>query len=361
VLKGQPNNYETMKILGSLYANSETPGVEAGDTDSSRKDRRDKAKEYLKKVVEQCPDDVEAWIDYAQLLEESDSKACRRFRFKRTVCYGNGLQAALDAYTKASDLLQNVVKVDIPPEIINNIGSLNFSLGHLEEAKVQLLLGALKDMFVSVSFRESVCQDQARDRVWCERVSRHPDHGHLQLGSRPGDFVRLRRSREALQGYFAGAPILHRLYVVCENALLVATVLRLSASGLHGARSRTDIRRLGMVQGSSEREPDAPGRVVVDWKFAHVEERVGSGAEEVRAHTQVAGVQGRPVQFDGAGQRLARDALHFVARQRKGTALVRPKLIGFVAGQTTSRQSQADVHESVEGATEEHLGGQRNR
>uniref|UniRef100_A0A914UXQ8 Uncharacterized protein n=1 Tax=Plectus sambesii TaxID=2011161 RepID=A0A914UXQ8_9BILA len=117
VLKGQPNNYETMKILGSLYANSETPGVNAGEADSSRKDRRDKAKEYLKKVVEQCPDDVEAWIDYAQLLEESDSKA------------------ALDAYMKASDLLQNVVKMDIPPEIVNNIGSLNYSLGHFEEAK----------------------------------------------------------------------------------------------------------------------------------------------------------------------------------------------------------------------------------
>lgn len=80
VLKSQPTNYETMKILGSLYSNS------------SSQERRDKAKvknwqkfdrislnvcsfieqELLKKIVDQYPEDIEAWIEYAQILEQSD-------------------------------------------------------------------------------------------------------------------------------------------------------------------------------------------------------------------------------------------------------------------------------------------------
>ncbi len=43
-------------------------------TDLAKKDRRNKAKDYLKKAVEQCVDDIELWIDYAQLLEETDSR-----------------------------------------------------------------------------------------------------------------------------------------------------------------------------------------------------------------------------------------------------------------------------------------------
>ena len=39
VLKAQPNNYETMKILGSLYANSEN------------EEKREIAKAHLKKVL----------------------------------------------------------------------------------------------------------------------------------------------------------------------------------------------------------------------------------------------------------------------------------------------------------------------
>ena len=60
VLKVQPGNYETMKILGSLYANS---------TSTTKKDT---AKAHLKKVTEQFPDDVEAWIELAQILEQTD-------------------------------------------------------------------------------------------------------------------------------------------------------------------------------------------------------------------------------------------------------------------------------------------------
>jgi RNA polymerase-associated protein CTR9 len=59
LLKAQPGNYETMKILGSLYAKS------------SSQSKQDIAKSYLRKVTEQFPDD-EAWIELAQILQQSD-------------------------------------------------------------------------------------------------------------------------------------------------------------------------------------------------------------------------------------------------------------------------------------------------
>ena len=49
-----------MKILGSLYANSDN------------EEKRNVAKSHLKKVTEQLPDDVEAWIELAQILEQTD-------------------------------------------------------------------------------------------------------------------------------------------------------------------------------------------------------------------------------------------------------------------------------------------------
>jgi RNA polymerase-associated protein CTR9 len=60
VLAVQPGNYETMKILGSIYATSPEP------------QKRESAKGYLKKVTEQFPDDVEAWIELAGILEENN-------------------------------------------------------------------------------------------------------------------------------------------------------------------------------------------------------------------------------------------------------------------------------------------------
>lgn len=105
VLKATPGNYETLKILGSLYSTS---------TDL---EKRETAKNHLKKVTEQYPDDVEAWIELAGILEQSD------------------VQAALQAYGTASRLLKEKVKADVPPEILNNVGALHFRLGNLNEAK----------------------------------------------------------------------------------------------------------------------------------------------------------------------------------------------------------------------------------
>ncbi|OXU31345.1 hypothetical protein TSAR_012690 [Trichomalopsis sarcophagae] len=105
VLKAQPNNYETMKILGSLYANSATQS------------KRDMAKTFLQKVTEDHPDDVEAWIELAQILEQSD------------------LQAALKAYETATRILNEKIQAEIPPEILNNIAAIQYRLECLDEAR----------------------------------------------------------------------------------------------------------------------------------------------------------------------------------------------------------------------------------
>lgn len=105
VLKVQPNNYETMKILSSLYAESKDEA------------KRELAKEYLQKVVEQFPDDVEAWIELAQILEGID------------------IQRTLAAYGTATRILREKVEADVPPEILNNVGALHYRLGNLKEAQ----------------------------------------------------------------------------------------------------------------------------------------------------------------------------------------------------------------------------------
>uniref|UniRef100_A0A2P2I017 RNA polymerase-associated protein CTR9 homolog n=1 Tax=Hirondellea gigas TaxID=1518452 RepID=A0A2P2I017_9CRUS len=108
VLKAQPGNYETMKILGSLYAASPSPP------------KRELAKQHLKKVTEHCPEDVEAWIELAQILEGSDQTA------------------ALAAYHMATNLMKNQVNMDIPSEILNNISALHFRLGNLPACEEML-------------------------------------------------------------------------------------------------------------------------------------------------------------------------------------------------------------------------------
>jgi len=105
VLKAQPGNYETMKILGSLYASSDN------------EEKREIAKSHLRKVTEQFPEDVEAWIELAQILEQTD------------------LDASLQSYKTATRILQDKVEADVPPEILNNVGSLHFRLNKLQDAK----------------------------------------------------------------------------------------------------------------------------------------------------------------------------------------------------------------------------------
>lgn len=106
---------------------------------------------HLKKVTEQYPDDVEAWIELAQILEQTDIqvidnkhrvkyidafiRACKAHFPLSCICF-LFVQGALSAYGTATRILQEKVQADVPPEILNNVGALHFRLGNLGEAKV---------------------------------------------------------------------------------------------------------------------------------------------------------------------------------------------------------------------------------
>ena len=116
-----PNDLDTLAVLGSLYVNvpHKDPKVSA--------ERREKARDYLKKVVDSQSTDkppVEALIELAQLLEQLDP------------------QGSLQLYLRVADVLKNDIGVDVPAEIINNIGSLYFMLNQLEESKVLIFVNS---------------------------------------------------------------------------------------------------------------------------------------------------------------------------------------------------------------------------
>ena len=93
-----------MKILASIYA------------ESADHDKRDKAKEYLKKVTQHDAHDIDSWIQLAEILEGVD------------------LQGALDAYMTASKLIREFHERDTPMEMLNNMGSLHYRLNNYEES-----------------------------------------------------------------------------------------------------------------------------------------------------------------------------------------------------------------------------------
>lgn len=72
----------------------------------------------MKKVLEMCPDDIEVLLEFAYLQEQLDP------------------QNSLKMYLKVCELLQYKIQVDVPAEILNNIGSLYYVMGNLFEAKV---------------------------------------------------------------------------------------------------------------------------------------------------------------------------------------------------------------------------------
>ncbi|XP_001951487.2 RNA polymerase-associated protein CTR9 homolog isoform X1 [Acyrthosiphon pisum] len=172
VLKAHPGNYEAMKILGSLYANSKN------------QQKRDIAKSHLKKVTEHFPDDVEAWIELAQILEQSD------------------LQGSLSAYGKVIVLMRNQVNNYIPPEILNNVAALNFRLQNMDEARSKLeeSLSLSKKMVeadpqyynsiaVTTTFNlarifEAQCQFQKAETFYKDILKEHPNYidCYLRLG-----------------------------------------------------------------------------------------------------------------------------------------------------------------------------------
>ncbi|CAG2055609.1 unnamed protein product [Timema podura] len=174
VLKVQPGNYETMKILGSLYANS------------TSQSKRDIAKNHLRKVTDQFPDDVEAWIELAQILEQSD------------------LQGALSAYGTATKILRDKVQAEIPPEILNNHLTVAtcYRLGNLPEAKHNLedslqrsKLEAEQDpqyynsIAITTTYNlarlnESLCLFDRAEKLYKDILKEHPNYVdcYLRLG-----------------------------------------------------------------------------------------------------------------------------------------------------------------------------------
>lgn len=172
VLKAQPGNYETMKILGSLYASS------------SSQSKRDIAKAHLKKVTEQFPDDIEAWIELAQILEQND------------------LQGSLQAYATATQILKEKVNEDIPPEILNNVAALHFRLDNLQEAQAKLEQAmerakaeaehdshyydsiAVTMKYNMARLNEAMCSFDSADKLYKVILKDHPNYidCYLRLG-----------------------------------------------------------------------------------------------------------------------------------------------------------------------------------
>eukprot|EP00039_Didymoeca_costata_P007021 m.95569 g.95569 ORF g.95569 m.95569 type:complete len:1076 (-) comp13500_c0_seq2:165-3392(-) len=108
VLSQQPESFEALKVLGSMYSRS----------DNEKK--REKAVVYLNKVVKKNPKEGRAWIELGWLLQKTDKKG------------------ALDAYSHALDLYVALKKLnptrEIPPEILNNVACLDHQLGNSENA-----------------------------------------------------------------------------------------------------------------------------------------------------------------------------------------------------------------------------------
>ncbi|KAK0091243.1 hypothetical protein PV326_003534, partial [Microctonus aethiopoides] len=78
--------------------------------------KRDIAKNYFRIVTESVPDNVEAWIELAQMQE-------------------NDWNASLNAHKTAKKILKEKVGAEVRPEILNNVGSIHHRLGNLEEAR----------------------------------------------------------------------------------------------------------------------------------------------------------------------------------------------------------------------------------
>lgn len=170
-MKVQPGNYETMKILGSLYASS------------TSQSKRDTAKNHLKKVTEQFPDDVEAWIELAQILEQND------------------LQGSLAAYGQATNILTEI-NAEVPPEIWNNIAALHYRMGNLTEAKNKLEKALERarseaehdsqyydSISVTMTYNlarlyEEMCEFDRADKLYKDILKEHPNYidCYLRIG-----------------------------------------------------------------------------------------------------------------------------------------------------------------------------------
>ncbi|XP_006885655.1 PREDICTED: RNA polymerase-associated protein CTR9 homolog [Elephantulus edwardii] len=142
-----------------------------------------------KEVTEQYPDDVEAWIELAQILEQTD------------------IQGALSAYGTATRILQEKVQADVPPEILNNVGALHFRLGNLGEAKKYFLASldrakaeaehdehyhnaiAVTTSYNLARLYEAMCEFHEAEKLYKNILREHPNYVdcYLRLGAMARD------------------------------------------------------------------------------------------------------------------------------------------------------------------------------
>ncbi|XP_058186995.1 protein CTR9 homolog isoform X1 [Rhododendron vialii] len=101
VLEVYPDNCETLKALGHIY-------IQLGQTE--------KAHEFLKKATKIDPRDPQAFLDLGELLISTDAGA------------------ALEAFKTARGLLEKGHE-EVPVELLNNIGVLQFERGDFELAE----------------------------------------------------------------------------------------------------------------------------------------------------------------------------------------------------------------------------------
>ncbi|KAG5559135.1 hypothetical protein RHGRI_008902 [Rhododendron griersonianum] len=101
VLEVYPDNCETLKALGHIY-------IQLGQTE--------KAHEFLKKATKIDPRDPQAFLDLGELLISTDAGA------------------ALEAFKTARGLLEKG-REEVPVELLNNIGVLQFERGDFELAE----------------------------------------------------------------------------------------------------------------------------------------------------------------------------------------------------------------------------------
>ncbi|KAF2076983.1 hypothetical protein CYY_001692 [Polysphondylium violaceum] len=110
VLEKQPNNYETLQVLGVLYKHSS----------HSSKDT-EKIKRVVKKATELNPTEPSNWIELGQILETTSE-----------------LTAALDAYERGVGLMK-ASDQKVSSEILNNIAVLRQQKGLYPEAEATYL------------------------------------------------------------------------------------------------------------------------------------------------------------------------------------------------------------------------------
>uniref|UniRef100_A0A914ZB19 Tetratricopeptide repeat protein n=2 Tax=Panagrolaimus superbus TaxID=310955 RepID=A0A914ZB19_9BILA len=172
VLKEYPEDYETLKVLGSIYTRWQGP-IE----DDKIREAQRKGEELLRKVHELNPEDVEVIFELAQ-LQESTKPA-----------------EALKRYEKACIMLEAIEDFEVPCEVYSNIGALHFQLGHYEEAKAyyekaeellqpkngSLLFDENEAKLTAVQYNlgrlyETLSRIEIAEELYTEILNRKPNH-----------------------------------------------------------------------------------------------------------------------------------------------------------------------------------------